>query len=203
MLSVLFACFILLMQIINLKELHLKEEFILREIRKGSILIYPTDTIYGMGCDATNEEAVKKVRKIKKRYDKPFSVIAPSKDWIRKNCVVPQCFRSYIKKLPGAFTFILHLRNKKAVSKAINLNLDTIGVRIPKHKFAKLIRKTKKPFLTTSVNITNKKYSITIDGMPIALKQNCIVIDAGKLDKKPSLIIDLTRKVAKISKRDN
>ena len=61
----------------------MNETEIIDFIRKGKIFIYPTDTIYGLGCDALNEKSVEKIKEIKKRdKDKPLSVIAPSKKWI-------------------------------------------------------------------------------------------------------------------------
>ena len=58
------------------------------DVRNGAIFIYPTDTIYGLGCDATNEGSVALIRNIKyKDGDKPMSIIAPSKDWVLENCV--------------------------------------------------------------------------------------------------------------------
>ena len=71
-----------------------KEEFeqnkvvLMEDIWQGKIFLHPTDTIYGIGCNALLLEAVKKVREIKQRYEAPFSVIAPSREWIRENCVI-------------------------------------------------------------------------------------------------------------------
>ena len=54
------------------------------KVLEGKVFVYPTDTIYGLGCDATNFKAVEKIRKLKEREENPFSVVAPSKEWIKK-----------------------------------------------------------------------------------------------------------------------
>ena len=72
---------------------------------KTEIFIYPTDTIYGLGCDATNEKLVKELREIKNRDDKPLSVIAPSVKWIFDNFDVG--LELLEKYLPGPYTLLL------------------------------------------------------------------------------------------------
>jgi len=72
------------MQVITKKEFLDNKEGHIKKIKAGSIFIYPTDTLYGIGCDAGNESIVKKIREVK-QTDQPFSVIAPSKDWIKQN----------------------------------------------------------------------------------------------------------------------
>ena len=75
------------------------------EILNGKIFVYPTDTIYGLGCNALDGASVNKIKKMKGRdKDKPISVIAPSIDWIRENCIVDFDLHKY---LPGPYTLIL------------------------------------------------------------------------------------------------
>ena len=85
-----------------------KPEFFL-----DKIFIYPTDTIYGIGCDAENEFLVDKISEIKKRDIKPFSVIAPSVEWILENC---ETTKEEIEKfLPGAYTLILKKKDGRCI----------------------------------------------------------------------------------------
>ena len=158
------------------------------KIKQGKILIYPTDTIYGIGCDATNKQAVKKIKKIKSRdKDKPLSIIAPSINWIKENCIVKADLNKY---LPGSYTLILKKKNPdflKWVS-----NTDSLGIRIPDSEFTKMIQKSKLPFITTSVNLKGEKPVISISDIKQEItSQVDEIIDIGELNGNPStLIID-------------
>ncbi len=188
--------------IIPISDVNSKKEYLLSEIKKGSVFIYPTDTIYGIGCDASNENSVLELRALKERYDKPFSVIAPSKEWIYKNCFVRKAAAKYIERLPGAFTFVLNLKKRKNnINKYVNMDMGTIGVRIPLHPFSDIIKESGKPFVTTSVNIAGRDYAMSVEEMPEKIKENCIIIDAGIIEGKPSALIDLTGKMPKILQR--
>src|SRR3989344_7481677 len=170
------------------------EKFYINEIKSGKIFIYPTDTIYGIGCDATNDKAVQKIREIKQRETKPFSVIAPNKQWIKDNCFVNEITENWLNKLPGPYTLILKLKNKKAVSEAVT-STNTIGVRIPAHWFAKIIEKTKIPFVTTSVNLSGQQHIKNIQELEDKIKSQVdYIINDGILNNSPSTIINLTEK---------
>ena len=174
--------------IISKKEfLKNKEEYILK-IKLGAVFIYPTDTIYGIGCIATNKKSVQKIRKIKQRNRKQFSVIAPSKKWIRKNCKMSKQAELYLKKLPGRYTLILKL-NKKQVSP--NPKIGTLGIRMPKHWVTKVIKKLKQPIITTSVNSANRKYMTSLKNLEKKIKSNVdFIVYEGYVNKKPSKIIN-------------
>lgn len=177
----------------------IKEKELIKYIKQGKIIIYPTDTIYGIGCDALNTESVLKIRAIKNREsDKPFSIIAPSKQWILKNFEVNP---AYIEKLPGPFTFILKMKKERLVSNQVT-NMTTLGVRIPDHPLIKIIQKAKTPFITTSVNQSGEQPINDIKKIPEKIsKQIDLIIDAGQLSNKPSTIIDLTEKIARLIPR--
>ena len=160
---------------------------IIREIVNGSIFIYPTDTVYGLGCNALIEDSVIRIRDIKKT-DHPFSVIAPSMEWIKKNFVIR--FPEYLEKLPGPYTFIL--KQKKEILPKIVSGSSKIGIRIPDHPFTRLITNAGVPFITTSANISGEKTIRRILEIPTELSSVDIVIDGGTLGERPSEIWDLT-----------
>ncbi len=153
---------------------------------KKEIFIYPTDTIYGIGCDATNEELAEKIRKIKKRDDKPFSVIAPSKEWILKNFKTDK--ETLEQYLPGPYTLILEKIEKDFLN-WISAG-EFIGVRIPAHNFTRKLQRLKIPIVTTSVNLSGEKFANSIGEInPIILQKVDLVIDGGFLSGKPSTLI--------------
>lgn len=157
------------------------------DIKHGAIFIYPTDTIYGLGCDATNEEAVNIIKEIKYRdKDKPISVIAPSVAWIKKHCIVED---SLIKKyLPGPYTLILKKRDPDFL-KSVSPN-DSLGVRIPDSEFTKVVEKAGIPFITTSVNLQGEPFATKISDIKKEILDKVdIVIGVGILDGRPSTIV--------------
>jgi len=171
---------------------------IVKRIKRGDIFIYPTDTIYGIGCNALLPESVMKIRDIKKRTDKPFSIIAPSKEWIAKNFKVS---KAYLDKLPGPFTYILKPKKKGLFGKEVS-KFDTVGVRIPDHKFSKFVARAKVPFITTSVNLSGEEPAVDLDRIAHSiLEQVDFIIDDGVLDNKASTVLDLTGDFPKIIRR--
>lgn len=179
-----------------------KKEYF-RLIKNGRAFIYPTDTIYGIGCDATNSKAVKHIHVLKQREKKPFSVIAPSKEWITKNCMLTKAAKKWMKKLPGKYTFILHLKNKKAVAKAVHLGDYTVGVRIPKHWVAKVIADYGKPIVTTSVNISGQPVMQTLHDIPHKIKEHVgFIVYEGPKKAHPSTVVDfVVHEDGKVKKR--
>ena len=175
-----------------------KEEFV-GKIRNGAVFIYPTDTIYGIGCNALSSKSVKKIRRIKQRAKTPFSVIAPSKRWIKEYCAITKEAKKWINKLPGKYTLIL--KTKRKLPKEIAPGLSTIGVRIPKHWFSGIAKKLNLPIITTSANISGRRFMTSLNDLDNKIKENVdFIIYEGKKKAKPSRIIDLTEKI-KIIKR--
>jgi L-threonylcarbamoyladenylate synthase len=178
-----------------------KEHFVL-DVLKGAVFIYPTDTIYGIGCDATNDESVKRIREIKGRDSKQFSVIAPSSKWIDDNCVVPFSGAEWLAKLPGPYTLILKLKNNNCVAPSVNPAGETLGVRIPRHWISDVATKIGKPLVTTSVNISGQPFAVSVQEItPTILEQVDFIIDEGKKDGRPSTMVDLTGEEAVVKQR--
>jgi L-threonylcarbamoyladenylate synthase len=164
----------------------MEEPEIIAAIKKGKIFIYPTDTIYGIGCDATNKKAVDKIRQIKQSdKDKPLSVIAPGIDWIKENLIIDADLNKY---LPDPYTIILKKKNPEFLTH-VSSN-ESIGVRIPNHEFTRIIQKAKVPFITTSVNLSGEPFATNISEIPPEILDEVdYIIDYGELNGKPSTII--------------
>lgn len=162
-------------------------------IRSGAIFVYPTDTIYGIGCDATNEKAVRKIRELKGRETKPFSIIIPKFDWIYDNCFVSERELRHLANLPGAYTFILHMKKEGVIAPSVTSGKDTVGVRIPDHWISLLVEHFGRPIVTTSVNISGEPFATKILDIDEAIRDGVtFAIDCGELAKKPSQVVDLS-----------
>ncbi|MEK6983613.1 MAG: L-threonylcarbamoyladenylate synthase [Nanoarchaeota archaeon] len=180
------------MLILNPEELNLERQTIIDEIINGSIFIHPTDTIYGIGCNAQNSNSVRKVRKIKLRATNPFSVIVPSLKWAYENCIITKEGEKWLNKLPAPYTLIFKLKNN-CVTKEVNPGLKTLGVRIPNHWIRKLVAEAEVPIITTSVNRSNEEYMTSLEDLDPAIKGSVdFILYEGKKEGKPSKIIDLT-----------
>ena len=188
------------MRILNFEEINLEKQSIIDSIINGSVFIHPTDTIYGIGCNAELSSAVKKVRKLKVRATNPFSIIVPSLDWINENCIVTKEAEEWLEKLPGPYTLILKLK-KQCVAKEVNPGLKTLGIRIPNHWIRKIVAETDAPIVTTSVNRANEDYMTSLEDLDPTIKAGIdFVLYEGRKESKPSKIIDLTE-AAKIIER--
>ena len=145
------------------KEFEVNKSTIYKKIKKGSVFIHPTDTIYGIGCDATNPEGVNKLRNIKSRYKRPFLIIAPSKEWVKENCEITGEAEKYMEKWPGPVTLILKLKNRKCVAKETNYGLDTLGIRMIKHWFGDVAKELDVPIITTSANRIGEDFMTSLE----------------------------------------
>ncbi len=165
----------------------MNQQELTKAIKQGKIFIYPTDTIYGLGCDATNKEAVEKIKKIKARdRDKPLSVISPSIKWIKEHLIVDVELEKY---LPGAYTLVLKKKNPEFLSWVSSG--DSLGIRIPRHEFIKTIQKAGIPFITTSVNLSGEKPAINLSEISENIKNQAdfIIKSQTKFSGKPSKLV--------------
>jgi L-threonylcarbamoyladenylate synthase len=158
----------------------------------GGVILYPTDTVYGLGANIFNNDAVERIYEIKKRdQSKPLSVLVQNTESLELIADLNRSSREIINKwLPGPFTFILNKKN--VVSPYVSAS-SKVGVRIPDYKIARALASLF-PITTTSANLTNE---CTLSNPQDILKQigNDIdlVIDVGDLgDAKPSTVIDLS-----------
>ncbi|MBI1970957.1 threonylcarbamoyl-AMP synthase [Candidatus Woesearchaeota archaeon] len=188
------------MEIITKEQFFANKQKYLQLIRKGAIFVYPTDTVYGIGCDAQNEEAVATISRLKHRpATSQFSVIVPSKQWIHNNCILSKKAKEWLTKLPGPYTFILP---RKRIGQARCEAQQTIGVRIPNHWIRKVIQELGLCSITTSVNRSGSQPITNVNAIPPGMKKKiAFCIDEGTLQGSPSMLVYLTDKDTWIKKR--
>ena len=165
----------------------------------GGVIIYPTDTIYGLGANAFNQEAVKKIYEIKDRdFDKPLSVSVSSINDLLLIAEIRSEHRNLVlDKLPGPFTFVLY---KTPVIPDDHVSISKkIGVRIPDCKIAIELSQIF-PITSTSANLSSKDTLETPKKIAKQLNGDVdLAIDIGPLaSKKASTVADLTKKDIKI-----
>ncbi|MCF7862337.1 threonylcarbamoyl-AMP synthase [Candidatus Woesearchaeota archaeon] len=185
------------MRVIEHDDIKVMKDEIIGLIKEGKVFIHPTDTIYGIGCDATSSSSVEKVREIKDRPERPFSVIAPSLEWIKENLEIDEDASGWLEKLPGPYTFILKLKNKRCIAEAINNGMDTLGVRIPDHWSSKLANELGLPIVTTSANIVGQDYMKDLESLDPTIKSKVhFILYEGEINGVPSKVVDLTKQEA-------
>lgn len=166
-------------------------------LKSGGIIAIPTDTIYGLACDALNEKAVKRLYELKSRQkSKPIAIFAP-------NLEIAQKFLEFDKKsieiannfLPGALTLVLKAKNTDFVQKIPKLlvNNSFIGLRIPNNEFCeKLLGDFGGILAVTSANISNKDCANNINDIKEYFQDNLdLIIDAGDLGSNASTVIKI------------
>lgn len=185
------------MNIVKLNQNNLEQDKISQTIKilqKGGIIIYPTDTIYGIGCDIFNKQAIEKIYQIKKREKrKPMSIICSDLNQVSEYAVFSNTAYRLMKKiLPGAYTFIL--KASPNTPKSFISKNKTVGVRIPDNQIClELVKQLGNPIITTSVNIsTQEPYTDPEDIIKNADPRIDLFIDSGILDNEPSSVIDLS-----------
>ena len=167
-------------------------------LREGGVIIYPTDTIYGIGCDITKPKAVERVARIKniKPEKADFSFIFYDLSHISDYCKpIPNPIFKLIKKnLPGPFTFILNANSN--IPKLFKNTKKSIGIRVPDNNIIReIVKELGNPILSTSVHDEDEIIEYTTDPELIHEKYGelvDLVIDGGYGDNHPSTVIDCT-----------
>ncbi len=166
-------------------------------LKKGGLVIYPTDTVYGLGCDITNAKALEKIARIKGiKLDKAnFSFICNDlshlSDYVRQ--IDTPTYKILKRALPGAYTFILPGNNNlpKVFKKK-----KTVGIRVPENAIAQaIVAELGNPIVSTSIYDEDELLEYTTDPELIFEKWKDkvdIVVDGGFGDNHPSTVIDLT-----------
>lgn len=168
----------------------------LEVLQEGGILLFPTDTLYGLGVDALNPEALKKLRELKGREEKKaISIIVSDLEMARTYAeVTPLAEKLARRFLPGKLTLVLAA--KPNLPEELTAGTGTIGIRIPNHLIClKLARELGRPFTATSANVAGEepKRSVPEILAQFGDKSSLIgkVIDSGELvESLPSTVVD-------------
>lgn len=163
-------------------------------LQDGKIIVYPTDTIYGIGCDILNKKAVETIQKIKNRKkQKPLSIICTDlKDISRWALVSNWQYKILKKHLPGPFTFILKA-SKEAPKILQDPKRKTVGIRIPNNEVClNIVENLGNPIITTSVNESGQQNYAN----PDKIKKDWfgkvdLILDAGEINEDPSTVVSL------------
>jgi len=161
-------------------------------ILNGEIIIYPTDTLYGLGVDATNKNAINKLNQLKGRIS-PLSIIVNSEEMIKKYIDLKFSFNEDLNKyLPGPFTILLNNFNN-ILPDELSQGTNKIGIRIPKSSFIlKVVRNINRPIVTTSVNYHNSKPLNNADMINKQFKKLSVFVQDIDFNSLGSTIIDYT-----------
>lgn len=167
----------------------------LRILKKGGILVFPTDTVYGIGGDATNKKVIEKICKIKGRDGKkPLAVVMSGLPMIMEWCTVyEEGGKIMMETLPGPYTYILNLKKGKTLAG----HMEKIGVRAPNHAFLrKLVENFGSPVVATSANLSGDAEAVRFAEVDKKiLKAADLCIDGGETAlKQPSTIVDLVER---------
>jgi L-threonylcarbamoyladenylate synthase len=201
----LVACILYLyfmMKILSVKKIHLEKIIseAVKALKNGGVIVYPTETAYGLGADFLNSKAVKKIYKIKGRnFNKPLSAIVSSLAMAGKLIRFDKISLKLAKKhWPGPLTLVLQSKEKSG---------KYIGLRVSSNKLAMaIVKRMNRPLVATSANISGKKECYSVDEVIKQFKnkkyQPDLIIDAGRLTKnKVSTVVKINRKEIEVLRK--
>ncbi len=172
-------------------------------LQNGGVIIYPTDTFYGIGCDIFNKKAIERVYQLKKRpMDKPFSFICSSLTDISQYAQVGNyAYKTMKRLLPGPYTFLLE--GSRLVPKIMLTKRRVVGIRVPDSQIAlAIVAGLGHPIVSTSV--TTPEGAVLTDPELIHErlgKEVDLVIDAGPLGFEPSSVVSLIEDVPEVVRK--
>jgi tRNA threonylcarbamoyl adenosine modification protein (Sua5/YciO/YrdC/YwlC family) len=162
----------------------------------GEVVVYPTDTVYGIGCSIESRDAIERVYLLKRqRRDKPFSFVCSDLKHISEYARVGNAAFKIMKRLiPGPYTFILPAARMKQLPKILVSKRKTVGIRVPDYRFTlAVVRRLGHPILSTSATDEDGMILSSSDAISRRFRNLVdIIIDAGTLASEPSTVLDLT-----------
>ena len=160
---------------------------VVQVLGQGGLIVYPTDTFYGIGCDLFNKKSIKQIYQLKRRpLTKPFSfVCANLKDISLYAQVSNNAYRIMKRSLPGPYTFVLE--GTRLVPKLMLTKRRTVGIRVPDNKIClAIVKNLGRPIISTSIHL--EEPSVIHDTYSSLVE---IVIDGGVISHEPSTVVSL------------
>jgi len=171
-------------------------------LKSGGVIVYPTDTIYGIGADIFNKQAIEKIYRIKKKKISGFSFICSDLTEIAKFAhVSTKAYKIMKRVLPGAFTFIF--KATKLVPKIMLTKQKTVGIRVPNNKIClEMVKELGHPIITTSIfNSKDELFTNSEEVEEQFGKALDLIIDGGSIPAIHSTIVDFTDEVPVILRK--
>lgn len=159
----------------------------------GAVIAYPTDTVYGLGCDLTNKHAIDRLYEIKgMERSHPLAFVCPDLSDIARYAIVDnQVYRVLRRFLPGPYTFILQATRE--VPKLVQMKRKQVGIRVPASEIARaLARELGRPIISSTAARPGEDPFIDPREIDTAFKGLAFVLDAGAGGLVPTTVIDLT-----------
>jgi len=161
-------------------------------LRRGDVIAYPTDTVYGLGCDIMQKKAVDRVYQMKgMKKDHPLAFLCPDLSDIARYAIVDnQTYRILKRGTPGPFVFILNATRE--VPRILMMKRKTVGIRVPDHPVAQaLVRELGHPIVSTSASWQGEQLNDPAD-IDARFRALSMILDVGWAGLEPSTIVDLT-----------
>jgi L-threonylcarbamoyladenylate synthase len=158
-------------------------------LKGGGIVVYPTETVYGIGANIFSEQALRKVFAKKKRNsDKPISIAVSSFEMMDELVIIGEKEQKFINKfLPGSVTVLL--KKKKSFPHILTPGTDVVGIRYPGHRIAiELIERAGVPITSTSANFSGDQPPHSLDEIKISADY---ILDGGICNGEPSTVVDI------------
>lgn len=172
-------------------------------LKKGGVVVYPTDTNYGIGCDILNKKSIERIYQLKHRAkSKPFSFICSGLKNISHYAKVSNyAYKTMRRLLPGPYTFILE--GSKLVPKIMLTKRKTAGIRVPGHKIClELVKELGNPIITTSATMPDGSLLNSASLIQDVFKNRIdLVIDGDVVPGKPSSVISLINDIPEVIRK--
>ena len=162
-------------------------------LEKGGVIAYPTDTVYGLGCDLMNKAAIESLYQIKGMHrDKSLAFVCPDLSDIARYAVVENATYRVLKRfLPGPYCFVLQATRE--VPRIVQLKQKTVGIRVPDNPVAvALVRELGRPIISTTAAPPGEPPMVDPWEISERFPQLALVIDAGAGGEVPTTVVDLS-----------